>query len=302
MQLLGGISGDFFWVLLGGPESVLSRLESAVRRTYIGQSTGMMMKPEPGHRPRATRFTAGLPATIRLFGRDVPCRAVNLSRSGVLLVGELPPLTSPEISLTLLSPGGDLRLTLAGRITRTRHDREREETSAAVKFLGVPEEDRDTLEGLISRVIEGGTPAWLEALPANASPEAIRSALEAVPLAHRIALAGRGQPSEREILIRDTHMQVIDALARNPSLLPHEVMKILRKRNLLPHTLQVIGQDQRWSSNADVRTLVVTHRSTPPGVAETIISRMDRAALERVIRASDLQPALRAKVLGLLKR
>jgi hypothetical protein len=260
------------------------------------------MNSSESERLRASRFKAGLPASVRVAGRERPCRAHDLSRTGVMIVGRMPPPASPDVVVTLGSPKGDLSVTVEGRIARAELDPEAGQVSLAVEFGRMAEGDRRTLESLISRVVEGMAPGALESLPDSPSPQEVRRALEQIPLPHRIALAARALPREREFLIQDSHLQVIDALVRNPGLLFHEALKIVRMPNLLPHTLEVLARDQRWSGNAQLMAMVVTHRSTPLGVAEKIISRMSRTELERVIRASGLSPALRPKVLRLLKR
>jgi hypothetical protein len=92
----------------------------------------------------------------------------------------------------------------------------------------------------------------------------------------------------------------MDALARNPSLLLPEVMTLLRMPHLFPSTLEIIGRSSRWTE--PVKELVATHRNTPVAVADALVSRMSPASLERVIRASGLNAALRAKVLARLPR
>jgi hypothetical protein len=259
------------------------------------------MDPRQPGVDRASRFLAGLPASLSIPGRDLPCRAHDLSRTGVLLVGDLPVPPASEISLTIRSPGGDLQLTTAGRVIRCDEDPDDGKTIIGVEFLGVHPDDRSTLEALIARVVEGVAPAALEDLSENATPQQVRAALEQVPLPHRMALATRGRPKERDILIRDPNPAVIDGLARNPSLLPQEVLAILRMPGLLPHTLETIGRDPRWSANAQVLERVAAHRNTPLSTADRILSRLPPSSQRKVLQASDLKPALRNKLLRLLR-
>jgi hypothetical protein len=260
-----------------------------------------MTTEDPQH-TRASRFLAGLPASICCEGGEFPCQAHNLSRTGVLLMGDVPVPAEKEVQLIIESPRRDLSLTLVGRIRWAEREEESRETRLAIEFLSLPEDDRTELEALIARVVEGGAPASLGNLPDGATKAQIEAALESVPLAHRISLAARGLPKERQVLLKDRHLQVIDALARNPSLLPHELLQIIRMPNLLPHTLQTIAKDKRWKGNEQVMVRVASHRNTPLGVAEEIVSGVPRATLEKVIRAPDLAPALRVKVLRRLER
>jgi hypothetical protein len=245
---------------------------------------------------------AGLPCLLSIPGQDVTCRAHNLSRTGASLAGDIPSFADPEISLSIRSPAGDLRLTAAARVIRRDQDPESRKTVLGVEFLSIPRDDLPKLEALIARVVEGSSPGALEELPENATRQEVRAALEQVPVPHRTALAARGQPKVRGFLIQDPSPLVIDGLARNPGLLPHELLTILRMPNLLPHTLEALGKDPRWTANEQVMHMVATHRNTPLGVADKIISDMSTSALERVILASDLKPMLRMKTLRRLKR
>ncbi len=98
------------------------------------------------------------------------------------------------------------------------------------------------------------------------------------------------------------HPQVMDSLARNPKLLAHEAVSILRMHTILPHTIEVIGKDPRWTGHEQVQILVVTHGNTPLSVADAVLARMSRGALQKVIQTSGLRRTLRDKVLRRLPR
>lgn len=259
------------------------------------------MKPERTGADRESRFSASLPASMQYESGDAPCRAHNLSRTGVLLVGDLPIPTSPVVRVTIGSPGRDLSVTLFGRISWSDREAESRETRLALEFLGGRDDTEATLEALIARVVEGTSPASLKDLPDNATPQQVRAALENIPVPHRVTMAVRAMPKERGFLLRDTNVHVMDALARNPNLLPHELLKVLRMRGILPHTLEIIAKDKRWANNEHIQILVATNRNTPLPVAEQLVSTMKKATLHKVIRAPDLTPALRAKVLMILE-
>jgi hypothetical protein len=260
------------------------------------------MTPQPPVSPRANRFLAGLPCLLSIPGQDVTCRAHNLSRTGVSLSGHIPSFAVSEVSLRIRNPAGDLRLTVAARVIRRDEDPEGEQTVLGVEFVAIPRSDLPALDALIARLVEGVSPAALEDLPETATRQEIRAALEQVTVPHRTVLATRGQPKMRGFLIQDPSPVVVDGLARNPGLLLHELLTILRMPNLLPHTLEAIGKDPRWTANAQVMNMVATHRNTPLGAADKIVSRMSTSALERVILASGLKPMLRIKILQRLKR
>jgi hypothetical protein len=255
------------------------------------------MSGEPNQESRANRFQADLPAGLELGGTDVECRASNVSRSGTLVHGFFPAVDVTETWVTLRSPTGDLQFKAACRIVRI-DGAEGEARKLALEFLEVRDEDLPTLEGLIARAIEGVSSAALAGIPEKASQQEIRAALEAIPIPHRIQLAMRGQPREREILIHDSSMQVIDALAHNPGLLPHEAMTIVRLRNIMPSTVRHIAKDPRWAGNQQLRVQVVSHRGLPVPVAQQLMQSMPVPMLRRVIQAPDLNPVLRDWILS----
>jgi len=251
---------------------------------------------------RASRFAAGIPAVVVIGGEEISCTAHNLSRTGVLLVGKIPPADSIEVSVTLASTAGDLRFTTTGRIMRREEGDAPESSHLAIEFLAADADKSPEFEALLARVIEGVSPAVLESLPRDASAREIREALDRIPLPHRTTLAARAKPREREILFHDTHPSVVDALARNPALLPHEMIALLRMPILPPHTLQTLAGDSRWVGNPQIAVMIATHRNTPHGTANQMVSRMPLALLDKVIQAPGLSPALRATVLRRLKR
>jgi len=250
---------------------------------------------------RAARFSAGLPGSIQIEGRDFPCQATNLSRSGVLMIGEVAVSPASEVWISVASPSGDLRLTTIARVVRCTRDPEHGgKTSVGLEFLPLRGEDKPTLEALVARVVEGVSPAALQDIPDKATPQEIRAVLNRIPLPHRAALATRGGPKEREILIRDSNLLVIDAMSRNPGLLPHEVMSILRMPSLLPQTLDTIARDSRWAGSEPLMIRAATHRATPLPTALALLNRLPHATLKKIIRAPDLHPALRTKLLSRL--
>ncbi len=102
--------------------------------------------------------------------------------------------------------------------------------------------------------------------------------------------------------MQDSHLQVLDALARNPNLLLHEIVSLLRMPRLLPHTLATISKDSRWGNHEQVNVLIATHRNTPLPVAEETVSRLRLPVLQKVIQAPGLHAAIKAKLLRRLGR
>jgi hypothetical protein len=67
---------------------------------------------------------------------------------------------------------------------------------------------RDALEALLARLLETPAVVSLDSLKPGASPQDIKSALEAIPLPQRIALASRAGLKEREHLRLDANPSV----------------------------------------------------------------------------------------------
>jgi hypothetical protein len=260
-----------------------------------GHEAGMTMDEKAGR--ESSRFLAGLQGILHLDGGDPSCEAFNLSRSGVLLRGapELP--IGREVRLTLKSGSGDLALTVDGRVVRVADPLDEGERSMGVEFVAIAEADRPTLEALIARVVEGVAPASLQSVSPQSSVAEIRRALEAISLGHRIALAARAMPREREILIHDPQLQVIDALARNPNLLPNEVRSLLRNKSLLPHTLDAIARDQRWRTDEAVQVMIATHPNVSLTLAQRLVDSLGPSGKRKVLQSSGLKSALRARLI-----
>lgn len=262
-----------------------------------------MMSDAPFRPRRGHRFSAGLRGLLRLPGGDCACEAHDLSRSGVLLSGDIPALAPDErVDLTLKAPAGTLELRTSVRVVRHKTDSGNVEGGVAVEFVGLDDAQRETLEALIARVIEGFAPAPLEALRPGAPASHVRRALEAIPLAHRVALAGRAGPRDREFLRQDQNAAVIEALVRNPSLLPAEARAIASSPHALPSTLEAVLSDPRWNRDEEIRGQVALHPRAPIALAEKALSELKPPILRRLLRAESLNPTIREKIARQLAR
>jgi len=254
------------------------------------------MSANDSTKKRASRFRAGLPAELHVGDRNVECSVDNLSRTGLLLAGELPPPGDGEVRVTVRSTSGDIEMTVAGRVARFDEHPETGDCRLAIEFRALDAAAKGALESLLSRVIEGVAPSVLHELPPDASVPQIREALDKIALAHRIQLASRGMAREREILIHDSNPQVIDALARNPNLIPPEVQALLRMPTLLPRTLDALARDGKWS-NEVFRVKIAGHPNTTYAVADRIVAKLSPGGLQKLILLPGLNSALRNKLL-----
>jgi hypothetical protein len=243
---------------------------------------------------RGSRFAAGLPAILHLHKNDYECVAYNLSRTGALVVGRFPSLVGYRVEATFRYPQGELSVRLAGRVVRAGH--EEGDDHLALEFMEVDEEKRDALEILLARVIEGYSPAPIEALRPGAPLQEVRRALDQVPLPHRISLATRATPREREFLHQDAHPQVLEALARNPNLRIEEARSLATVPHLQPSTLELLSRDPRWANDEEVNCAIVAHPRTPLSLAQKIVDRLKPPAIKKLIQRPGVPPSIRTQL------
>ncbi len=250
---------------------------------------------------RGNRFQAGIPALLHLPDGDRPCLAHDLSRSGVLLVGSLPSAPPDPVHFTLLTPKGDVRVRLRGKVVRHAPAEGDEEDSVAIEYLELETVEKGGLEVMLARVIEATAPGTLESLRPGAPPHEVKKVLESIPLPQRIALAVRAIPREREFLRQDPQPQVLDSLARNPNLFQAEALALAAVPHLLPTTLEYLLADLRWAQDEELRLLVLAHPHTPAPVADRLLAQLRAPLLKRLLQRN-LPGPLREKAVRRLRQ
>lgn len=257
--------------------------------------------PKPPKRG-ASRFSAGLPTVMECGKGEFSCEAVNLSRSGALLIGDLPEDCGPRFSVTIRA-GGEKPLELACQVESIRADREQDGTVViGIRFGTLTNTEKRTLDLLVSRIVEGVSPAPLQALQRDAPAEEVRAALDKIPLPHRIALAARASTDQRAQLMRDSSLQVLESLARNPGLNNHEVKLLLRLPQLLPTTLEIIADDVRWKTDEELKIMVATHPRTTVQITEKVVATMSEVSVAKTLQRSGLPLEVKAKLLNPVER
>jgi len=171
-----------------------------------------------------------------------------------------------------------------------------------VQFMGLDADQRETVELLVSRVVEGMAPPSLETLPRGASDVQVRNALARIPLAHRIGLAKRAHSRERQFLRMDADPQVLEALARNPNITMPEIIALARLQQLLPSTLEILAEDPRWKHSDEVTILLATHPRATFQTVDKLIAKCNDLLLQRIIHQPGLNPAVRENVMRRLVR
>lgn len=251
---------------------------------------------------RAPRFHAALVAVLESPSGDLECEALDLSRTGALLEGGLPANLGDPVTVRIRSRAGDLEGRFAGKIARIEPDSDGGGQRIGVEFTGLGPEQGRILESLLGRLMEGLNPGSLQSLRPGAPSHEIRKALEAIPLAHRIALAARGGPREREILRHDMQPQVLESLARNPNLLQSEALSLASNPQTISSTLEVLAADPRWAADWDIRVHVASHPRVPVALAERIVAGLPASALRKALARPSLLPALRDRILKRIVR
>jgi len=252
----------------------------------------------PPLKQRKARFTTGLPAILNYRGREYPGIGENLSREGMLLVGHLPWPEDSRVRVTLRTPDGRLAVDVDCRVAQVVENAEEGQVRLGLEFRELAPEVARDLDALVARIVEGVGANPLDLLPVRAKPSEVIRALERMPIAHRVSLAKRASPAQRDLLRLDPKPQVLEALARNPHLTPSEAKKLARLQQLLPSTLAVLAADPRWADDDELKVLVATHPRVPIQVAEDVVRELGPMAVRRVLMSPGLNPVTRQKLMA----
>ena len=253
------------------------------------------------HQRQTNRFHAALPAVVHEGGREYPCVAENLSRNGVLIVGDVPAPPQALLELTIRSTAGDLELHIRGRVARVVEE-DGGQRRVGLQFDDSRPSSLDVLEVLVARVVEGRAPGALDTLSKTASSIEIRDVLAKIPVAHRVMLAQRAGQRERQFLRQDPDSGVLEGLARNPNLILPEMKMLLRRPELLPSTLDIIATDPRWRHDEEIRMLVATHPRVSFPTADRVLARMSDLERQRIANQPGLQRGVKDKLMQQLSR
>ncbi len=250
---------------------------------------------------RKVRFKAGIPAVVHYRGRDYPCTANDLSRTGVMLVGGIPWPADETVSFRLEAPSGDLQAELSGRVARVSEHEDNSSTALALEFDSITQEERLRLESILQRLIERNPPGPLSHINPGSPAREIRNALGLIPVPLRTTIAIRSlSSSEREILLHEVHPLVLDSLARNPHLRESELLALLDNIHLMSRTLEQIAASQRWKDKPDVLLEIICHVRTPLPLAEQMVQLLPLPALRLLNRRPNLHTVIRNKLRHML--
>ncbi|HJQ98110.1 MAG TPA: PilZ domain-containing protein [Candidatus Polarisedimenticolaceae bacterium] len=247
---------------------------------------------------RGFRFPVSVEAELHDPSGSFHCAAENLSRTGVLLVGELPPPSQERVDLTLKDRTGSHQARLTGRVIRATSDETSSSLSLAIEFVDMDEVRRDDLEILLARLLEGGTaPGPFDSLKPGVSPLEVKKVLEGIPLQQRLKLASRAPLRDREFLRQDTNAAVLDALIRNPNVVLAEARAIAAVPFLSPSSIESLATDPRFLGDEDLLIALTSHPKIAPPTLERLMTQVKMPQVRRLLAKPGLSPALRDRLL-----
>jgi len=256
----------------------------------------MTGRPEDKARQR-NRIRTGLPAEILVGERAFPCEVRNISRAGVLLVGDLEAPSTESVRFVIKPPTGSLDLHLSGRIVRVEADPDGAGRRIAIELVDLDEPLRDALEAFLARVLETPTAGPFDRLKPGATPPEIRKALEAIPLTQRISLSARAGQKEREVLRWDTHAAVLDALVHNSNLTIVEARALAASAHLTSGSLDALVSDPRFKADVELRMAVAVHPRVSMTTAEKAIADFKPPQIKKLMARPGLNQILREKLI-----
>jgi hypothetical protein len=243
------------------------------------------------------RIRKGVRAELDIGKRKIECEAQNLSRSGVLLVGDLQGPLEGTVDLALMSPTGSLALHLSGRVIRVEPDPGGDGARMALEFVDMDDSRRDAIEVFVARLLEAPPAASsFDHLKPNAPPQDIKKAIEAIPLPQRISMSSRAPLKDREILRLDSNPAVLEALARNPGLGVEEARALAASAYLLPGTLDTLANDLKFKDDEALRMAVAVHPRVSLTTAEKVTADFKVPQIKKLLARPGLSQALREKL------
>lgn len=87
-------------------------------------------------------------------------------------------------------------------------------------------------------------------------------------------LAARASRSERQILLRESSVQVLQGLLINPRIEGKEVLQIVKSTHANAAILQRVASDARWGKNPEILATVAKNPKTPVPFATRLIDRL----------------------------
>ena len=251
-----------------------------------------------GERPPrvAPRVSVRLKVELHNQGDPATARTVNLSRGGVLVRGDFPPLLEHPIKLTVKSPHDPDGVPLRAELRRLLPSPYPAEDDLALEFVDLSDFQRDSLERLVARAFEGrfGLPRELRGIEPGST--AARRILNEMPIKDRLAVALRGDRPERRHLASDPDTRIVEALTRNPKLDAHEARRLVARRDLGTAALRRLASQLRFVQDPDVRRGLLAHPRSDDTTLEAAIAHANTREIRDALRKPSISEVARKRL------
>jgi hypothetical protein len=158
------------------------------------------------------------------------------------------------------------------------------------------------LEDLLWRdLLDVGREARVPAPVRMAANRKLEEAMRFLAVGEKIAVARFASPPLFPALLDEPEKRVLEALLANPRLSTDDVLRWIATGNPRPLSLATLARDPRWIVRPPVRIAVLSHRSTPRGVALSLLTAATRPELRRLVEDPTADPLLSACAEDLLE-
>ena len=146
----------------------------------------------------------------------------------------------------------------------------------------------------VGRLLRGSTPDGhrLDERARNLHEVVQNAAGKPLSLGERRALARRPVRQTLDKLMRDPHPMVTRIVLANPRITEDDVVRMAAHRPAVASNTSEIAI--AWTRSARVRMALVLNRTVPEAVSIPLLILLSRPELQQVVRAADLDPAVRA--------
>lgn len=130
-----------------------------------------------------------------------------------------------------------------------------------------------------------------------AAENRLKERLPELEVGEKITMARSVPPSLVAALANEPEARLIHALLQNPRAREVDVVGIVARESTPPPVLRVVASSERWVSRPTVKLGLVRHRNTPVHVALSLLEKIPRRDLKKLVAANELPRvvALRAQ-------
>jgi len=128
----------------------------------------------------------------------------------------------------------------------------------------------------------------------------LRDGLADIRLGDRITLGRLATPALLPLLLADADARVVEAALLNPRLREEDLVRALRRDDVLPALAAAAAGSPRWHDAYAVRLALVLQPRTPLALALQQISSLVPRDLQRVAAEAALRPLVREAAAGVL--